>query len=61
MQLTIVGAEFEAEFSAVGNNRVAMNLMIDANGIRVPIPVEWDFNRSIDANVDGLLDQIVAF
>lgn len=61
IQLTIVGAEFEAEFSALGNNRVAMDLIVDANGVRVPVPFEWDFNQSIDANVNGLLDQIVAF
>ena len=38
-----------------------MELIVDANGVRVPVPFEWDFNQSIDANVDGLLDQIVAF
>lgn len=58
IQLTVVGAEFEAEFSAIGNNQVSMNLIVSANGNRVPVPVEWDFEQTIDANVSGLLDQV---
>jgi len=60
IQLTIVGAEFEAEFGALGANKVSMQLIVDANGFRVPVPVEWDFDKSIVANVDGLLGQLTA-
>lgn len=60
IQLTIVGAEFTAEFGALDSNKVSMSLMVDANGYRTPVPISWDFNKTIDANLDGLLDQVAA-
>ncbi|MEM8707618.1 MAG: hypothetical protein AAGE98_14230 [Actinomycetota bacterium] len=59
IDLTLVGAEFTASWDGFDAGTVEMVLQVDANGLRVPVAIDWDFNKSIDDNVDGVLDQFV--
>ena len=59
IQLTLVGAEFTASLSLFEGGVVTMNLLVDANGSTYQVPVTWDFDKSIDANLDGAFESII--
>lgn len=59
IQLTPVGAEFTSDWAGTDAGTVEMILVIDANGFRHEVGIDWDFNKSLDDNLDGILEELI--
>ena len=59
IQLTLVGAEFTSDWAGTDAGTVEMILVVDANGFRHEVSIDWDFTKSVDANLDGILEELI--
>ena len=59
IRLTLVGAEFTSDWAGTDAGTVDMILVVDANGFRIDVDIDWDFNKSLEDNLDGILEELI--